>query len=446
MKFSESQIRSLAPDEASMKAGKGLSSKNSWVTIGQNDRVLWGEIKGSGAKPYQTQIDLLNIAFKCSCPSRKFPCKHGIGLMLVLVSDPNAPTQTDEPSWVAEWINKRAVKSEQVIVEKTYTEEELSKLEKGKEKRAEERAVAVEDGVAELTLWFKDLIKSGLIHLPNKDLSYFNKTSARMIDAKAPGLASWVKSLSNLNYASGNDWQLEALQIICKTFLLLDAYKNIGQQIEEMQVTIKNLIGWSQSPKDLLADDSQPIIKDIWLVLGQEEKTNDDIIVQKTWLLGLHTNEKAMILNFGTKFSPMPISVMKGSILEAEMVFFPGETRQRAIIKLQNQMFDNVPKLPELLEDFEQAIDLDRANIAKNPWWNDTIIVVKNVRLLKNQNQVYAIDSVNNLITICPDMLQNIVLNWFVICANGAKITVGFIRNGNFHALGIFKENNYIVF
>lgn len=446
MKFSESQIRSLAPDEASMKAGKGLSSKNSWVTIGQNERVLWGEIKGSGAKPYQTQIDLLNIAFKCSCPSRKFPCKHGIGLMLVLASDPNAPTQTDEPSWVSEWINKRVVKSEQVIVEKIYTEEELSKLEKGKEKRAEERAMAVEDGVAELTLWLKDLIKSGLIHLPNKDLSYFNKTSARMVDAKAPGLASWVKSLSNLDYASGSKWQVEALQIISKTFLLLDAYKNLGHQTDELQTTIKNLIGWSQSPKDLLADDAQPIYKDVWVVLGQEEKINDDIIVQKTWLLGLQTNEKAMILNFATKFSPMPISVMKGSILEAGLVFFPGETRQRAVIKLQNQIFDNLPKSPKLFDDFEQALDLHRANIAKNPWWTDTVIVIKNVRLLKDENQLCAIDSNNNLITICPDMVQNVVIQWFVICADGAKNTAGFIRNGNFHALGIFKENNYTVF
>ena len=109
-------------------------------------------------------------------------------------------------------------------------------------------------------------------------------------------------------------------------------------------------------------------------------------------------------------------------------------------------MFESVPKLPELFEDFEQALDLHCANIARNPWWNDSIIVVKNVRLIKNEGQLSAIDSNNNLITICPDMMQNVVINWFVICANGAKNTAGFIRNGNFHALGIFNENNYNVF
>ncbi|HPH90283.1 MAG TPA: hypothetical protein PLZ68_05665, partial [Ferruginibacter sp.] len=76
LNLTEDQILTLAPDEASKKSGKDLSSPAKWVSKGVNEFALWGEAQGSGSKPYQTQVDLTNIAFKCSCPSRKFPCKH----------------------------------------------------------------------------------------------------------------------------------------------------------------------------------------------------------------------------------------------------------------------------------------------------------------------------------------------------------------------------------
>ena len=106
--FSKPQVEQLAPDAASLKAGKDLAHLAKWVTLGVSERALWGEVQGSGKNPYQTQVDGNSTAFKCSCPSRKFPCKHGIGL-LFLFADYAAKFQNtpDEPAWVKEWIDKR---------------------------------------------------------------------------------------------------------------------------------------------------------------------------------------------------------------------------------------------------------------------------------------------------------------------------------------------------
>ena len=98
--LSEDQILALAPDEPSKKAGKDLAGAAKWVSKGGNDTALWGECQGSGSKPYQTQVDLANIAFKCSCPSRKFPCKHGLGLLLYNARQPKDFTVTQMPAWV----------------------------------------------------------------------------------------------------------------------------------------------------------------------------------------------------------------------------------------------------------------------------------------------------------------------------------------------------------
>ena len=110
--------------------------------------------------------------------------------------------------------------------------------------------MAVEAGVGKLTLWMSDLVRTGLLQLPNKDRSFFEKTAARMIDAKATGLASWVKSLGKINYYKDNYiWQNEALIILAKMHLLTTAFRNLESLPELWQHTIKSLIGWNQSPK-----------------------------------------------------------------------------------------------------------------------------------------------------------------------------------------------------
>ena len=76
------QIVALAPDAGSVKAGRELATARKWVSLGRSEQAVWGECQGSGAKPYQTKIDLSEPAFQCSCPSRKFPCKHALGLLL----------------------------------------------------------------------------------------------------------------------------------------------------------------------------------------------------------------------------------------------------------------------------------------------------------------------------------------------------------------------------
>lgn len=81
------RVLALAPDSASVASGRELSSPAKWASAARSDFAVWGEAKGSGAKPYQTIIDLREPAFKCSCPSRKFPCKHALGLMLRAPSD-----------------------------------------------------------------------------------------------------------------------------------------------------------------------------------------------------------------------------------------------------------------------------------------------------------------------------------------------------------------------
>src|SRR6266700_2307982 len=105
--FTTEQILAMAPDTSSATAGKALASPGKWVTLGCSEAAVWGECQGSGSKPYEVDIDLSEPAFRCSCPSRKFPCKHGLGLLLLFAGQPGALAAGAKPDWVVAWAAKR---------------------------------------------------------------------------------------------------------------------------------------------------------------------------------------------------------------------------------------------------------------------------------------------------------------------------------------------------
>ncbi|RZM28645.1 MAG: SWIM zinc finger family protein, partial [Sphingomonas sp.] len=75
-------VENLATDQASLKAAAGLAKPGKWSGVGISDdgALIWGECAGSGANPYRVMADLRDMGSKCSCPSRKFPCKHALAL------------------------------------------------------------------------------------------------------------------------------------------------------------------------------------------------------------------------------------------------------------------------------------------------------------------------------------------------------------------------------
>jgi len=75
-------VEQLATDQASLNAAAGLAKPGKWSNIGasHDSALIWGECAGSGANPYRVMADLRDMRNKCTCPSRKFPCKHVLAL------------------------------------------------------------------------------------------------------------------------------------------------------------------------------------------------------------------------------------------------------------------------------------------------------------------------------------------------------------------------------
>ncbi|MER6333258.1 SWIM zinc finger family protein, partial [Streptomyces sp. NPDC001034] len=113
VRWTADQVLALAPDAASRKAGCRLGTAGPWSESGSGKESVWGLCKGSGSRPYQTVIDLTGPAYKCSCPSRKFPCKHALGLLLLWAADGGSvPVRAEPPKWAEQWLTGRRDRAE----------------------------------------------------------------------------------------------------------------------------------------------------------------------------------------------------------------------------------------------------------------------------------------------------------------------------------------------
>src|SRR3712207_2952649 len=98
------QVTKLAPDAPSLTAARRLAVPLPWSDTGASETLLWGRCQGSGKTPYQVSVDLTGPAFRCSCPSRKFPCKHALALMLLWVDGRSTiPDAAGAASFAGEW-------------------------------------------------------------------------------------------------------------------------------------------------------------------------------------------------------------------------------------------------------------------------------------------------------------------------------------------------------
>lgn len=88
--ITEELVRSLAPNPAAFSNAQKISRSGdfSGLSVTADKTLIFGECKGSGKNPYRTSADFSGDSpvFRCSCPSRQFPCKHCLAIMLEMVN------------------------------------------------------------------------------------------------------------------------------------------------------------------------------------------------------------------------------------------------------------------------------------------------------------------------------------------------------------------------
>lgn len=330
------QILSLAPDASSAKAGSQLAAAAKWDKLGRSDVAVWGECKGSGKDPYRTQIDLGEPAFKCSCPSRKFPCKHGLALYLLLAENNGLFTQMQAPAWVSDWLHDRQQRADKKRTAATeppaaQNEEQVAASAVSNRKRVEKRENKVAAGMAALETWLHDLEREGLATVRDRGPAYWEAMAARLVDAQAAGLAGRIRRAGKLCFQSGvQDWSAQLARELASIYMLGVAYARLEQLPPGLQHDVRTSIGWTTSSDEVLALAG---VSDCWQVLSQQHGEEDRIRTRATWLRGQRSARWALLLHFAAGPQGFEQAISAGTQFEGELCFYPGACPLRALIK-----------------------------------------------------------------------------------------------------------------
>lgn len=363
MTFTLEQILALSPDDASTKAAQGLVSPGKWPTLAHNAAAIWGECQGSGSKPYQVQIDLAGPAFRCSCPSRKFPCKHGLALFILSVQHASRFAQdAAAPAWVEEWLASRRERSERQDA-RAAAEPARAPDPAAAARREAKRVERMVAGVDELERWMQDQVRGGIGALELAEPAQWQTLAARMVDAQLPGLALRVRELADL--PRDGAWHENVLAGMGRMQLLIDAFRQREALSPAEGADVLAALGVTPAREDVLATGERA--GDVWTVLGVAVRERDRLWERQVWLQGQSSGRLALLLDYAHGEPRFSDTWIPGGASRADLVFFPGAAPLRALVDGTPAAAPPTP--PRFLSVADNLQWLAR-QVAAMPWWD----------------------------------------------------------------------------
>jgi hypothetical protein len=322
--WSVERVLALAPDPLSVTAAQSQAGPARWTEQGASDVAVWGACRGSGRSPYQACVELAGPAFRCSCPSRKFPCKHALGLLLSWAQ--GAVPTGEEPEWVRGWLAERAQRRAAGPDGAAST---APRDPAAAARRAERRAQRVEAGAAELREWLTDRIRGGLGTAVTGGAEELHGVAARMVDAQAPGLASGLRRAAGV-IGRDRDWPGRLLSELGLLYVLAEAATRLPELPDDLAATVRTRLGFPTDTADVLANGERVV--DEWLVIGVSDDVTERLTTRRTWLRGRSTGRPALILTFAPPGQPLDGSLRAGRAIRGGLAFYPGAASLRALV------------------------------------------------------------------------------------------------------------------
>jgi uncharacterized protein (TIGR02996 family) len=83
-RLTRAQVLALVPDHPSYVNATKLARVDGWIRLGRDDSTVWGEIRGGDDYEVYADLSTTSITTGCTCPSPKYPCKHALGLLMIV--------------------------------------------------------------------------------------------------------------------------------------------------------------------------------------------------------------------------------------------------------------------------------------------------------------------------------------------------------------------------
>lgn len=202
--ITQQQILAWAPNSAAASNGQKISLKGGFVRLehSADDTFYLGECTGSGKSNYITTADFIeeeNPVFRCSCPSRQFPCKHSLALLYEIMAKKSFAV-CEIPEDILKKREKKQARDAKAQEKETKAKEageaeEVGNADGAAPKKASKAGQAAKakkikkqlEGLELTARLVQDLMKAGLGTMGGTALNTYRQLSKQLGDFYLPG-------------------------------------------------------------------------------------------------------------------------------------------------------------------------------------------------------------------------------------------------------------------
>ncbi|MCU1398423.1 MAG: hypothetical protein JWN62_1532, partial [Acidimicrobiales bacterium] len=303
------------------------------------------------------------------CPSRKIPCKHALGLLLLHANGAVVPAR--RLPFAAEWLQRRAARSrgldaadqppdapidgpEDPAVTATNPaadgggDEQISagdgalgggarspqpfsgEIDPQRQKRQFDRAERMRAGLQELDRWLADRIRVGLAASELSETETWDRLAARLVDAQCGALANRVRRVAT-KVGQGPHWHEDVLEEMALLHALAIGAQHTSSLVPDLADGVHVATGLTVAKDDVLAGVPSTAR---WIVAGESRTREDRITVQRTWLAssGAPPVTWVMVLAFGAFGNEVTTEHRVGTAIDADVHWYPGGINLRALV------------------------------------------------------------------------------------------------------------------
>ena len=422
--LSLTQIEALAPDQSALTAASKLLKPSAWPLLARDEAssVVWGEAQGSGSAPYRLMFDPADRGHKCSCPSRKFPCKHVLALMWQYVEHPERFTVAAPAPWVTEWLSRRrpgaagrpapAVEKGAVSIAAAATPDAESARDdpaaqaqaaqrRAKSEAAREASVSV--GLDAVDVWIGDQLNAGLAGFAGRAQAVCRAAAQRLVDAKAGTLAARLDALPPALFGRPEALRPDYLVAeLGRLHLIAAAWKRRDSLSEGLREDLRRTIGWTPRREEVLADPAAVRHGGEWVVAGVRGVIQPDRLRRtETWLMAAGPADGRPHTALLLDFTPVQTGAVgdllpAGERFPAELVFYPSALPLRALIASRGPA-TALGVAPSSDGGLAQALAAHQARLAVLPWLGDDLLLAEGGTIVASGDGLWAADATGGL-------------------------------------------------
>jgi hypothetical protein len=417
-----------APDARSVRAARGLANPRTWSGLGCTASLVFGRCQGSGRVPYQVTVDLTGPAYRCTCPSRKFPCKHGLALLLLWAEHGDAVGEVAVATADAgRWAADRARRSPPSAPGSAGRADPVGDPEARARRRAE-REATMSGGIDELERWLGDLVRQGLAGARRQPYAFWDEMASRLVDAQVPGLAERVRGVSG-RLAGRLDWADVLLAEIGRWQLAVHAWRSREHLGDELLGDLRVFLGWHRRGDELAGFTR---VADQWVVAGVRQDELEQVVSQRTWLYGETTGRWALLLDFAAAGGTLRTAQTVGSVVDAALALYPGADPPRAVLGEDHRVV-GTGALPAATG-VAAAVDRLATWLAANPWRERLPVALADVVLVSDQDRWWLQDPAGDRLP-----WSRLVPPWTLLALAGGRpsTVVAEWEEGSLHPLAV---------